>query len=222
MVAVNGIPPEQLNPYIYFDCEIQAYQRLETALEGHIPKMKLNYSITPQQEIELLGSWMKSYQPGRYRRRVGKSANELPLKAILMEYVDGRRLTQEALLSSQSMKSELLQAVSKMHECGVLWGDMKWRNIIVPSQSNLSGSTELPPMQENSEERAKDREALVILDFSNARFLLLNESGTQSVVASGMLSPEEWEYRRQLELKIVQNMINNGRLTDRLDEVFSE
>lgn len=192
MAAINGIPPEQLNPYLYFDCEVQAYKRLSAAMEGQIPKTKRFLSITPEQEHELLSSCMKSYQPGNYRRKVGKSMKELPLKAILMEYLEGPRLTKEALLSSQSMKSKLLEAVDKMHGCGVLWGDVKWRNIIVRGRSSPSDSTELPSFEEDSDERTGNRGALVALDFSNARFPLSNELGeAQTDVSSGMLRPEE-------------------------------
>jgi len=222
MAAINGIPPEQLNPYLYFDCEVQAYKRLSAAMEGQIPKTKRFLSITPEQEHELLSSCMKSYQPGNYRRKVGKSMKELPLKAILMEYLEGPRLTKEALLSSQSMKSKLLEAVDKMHGCGVLWGDVKWRNIIVRGRSSPSDSTELPSFEEDSDERTGNRGALVALDFSNARFPLSNELGeAQTDVSSGMLRPEEWEYRRQQELKIVQNMIDHGRLTERQGEFIA-
>lgn len=51
----------------------------------------------------------------------------------------------------------------------------------------------------------------MILDFSNARFPLSNELGdAQTGVGSSMLKAEEWEYRRQQELEIVQNMIDHG------------
>lgn len=218
MAAINGVPPEQLNPYIYYDCEVQAYKRLEAAMEGQLPGTKLDFSITPEQEHELLGSHMRSYQPGRYRRKVGRSVEELPLKAILMEYVEGPRLTKEALLSSQSMKSELLEAVSRMHGCGVLWGDVKWRNIVIRNQPGPSDSAELPSNQQDSEERTEHQRALVLLDFSNARFPLSNEAvDAQTVGVSGTLNPGEWESRRQQELRIVQNMITHGRLTDPQD-----
>jgi serine/threonine protein kinase len=223
MAAVNGVPPEQLNPYLYFDCEVQAYKHLSVPLEGQIPKTKLVFSITPEQEYELLRSCLNTYQPGKYRRKVGKSVKELPLKAILMEYVEGPRLNKISLLSSQSMKSELLEVVGKMHECGVLWGDVKWRNVVVRGQSGPSDPAKLLSMGENSEERAEHQRALVILDFSNARFRLSNElADTQTDVGSSMLKAEEWEYRRQQELKIVQNMIDHGRLTALPDEVFAK
>lgn len=218
MVAVDGVPAEQLNPYIYFDREVQAYKRLEAAMEGQVPETKLAFSITPEQEHELLGSYMKSYQPSRCRRKVGTSAKKLPLKAILMEYVEGPRLTREALLSSQSLRSELLEAVSKMHACGVLWGDIKWRNLVVRGRSSPSESAGLSSVEERLEEGAEGQRALVILDFSNARFLRLNDStDAKTTVESNILSAEEWEYKRQQELKIVHNMVQHGRLTDHQD-----
>jgi hypothetical protein len=72
MAAVNGVLPEQLNPYIYFNREVKAYKRLEAEMDGPFPKARRIVLITPEHEDELLRSYMRSYQPGKYRRKVRK------------------------------------------------------------------------------------------------------------------------------------------------------
>ena len=85
------------------------------------------------------------------------------------------------------MESELLEAVSTMYGCGMLWGDVKWRKIIIGRQS-----TKLPPIEESLEERAGHQRALVTPDFSNARLPLLNEAGERQIdVDLGILSSED-------------------------------
>ncbi|MCJ1367002.1 hypothetical protein MMC16_006133 [Acarospora aff. strigata] len=215
MAPVNDVAPEQLDPYLYFNCEVTAYGLMGARLRGQIPGARLSFSITAEQEAELLRSHMRSYQPDRYRRKVGRGGKDLPLKALLVEYVEGARLTREALLSNKSMQKELLEAMSQVHGCGVIWGDVKWRNIIVRDHSSRSDSTELPSIQESSVLASPPRKTLVILDFSNARFLQPNEQEeSQRCIEVGMLGAEEWEQKRQQELRIVRNMINHGRLTE--------
>lgn len=219
MAAVNGVLPEQLNPYIYFNREVKAYKRLEAEMDGPFPKARRIVLITPEHKDELLRSYMRSYQPGKYRRKVRKSWQDLPLKALLIDYVEGVRLTKEALLSSPYLRAELLEAVSKMHACGVVWGDIKWRNIIVRSHASERNSAELSSLQDSLFQNVANQRALVILDFSNACFPLQNDSREEPQIDldPGVLSTGEWELKRQEELNVAQNMINHGRLSNRQD-----
>lgn len=218
MSAVNGVPPEQLNPYIYFNREVNAYKRLNTEMEGHFPKARLTISITAEHEDRLFASHMRSYQPARYRRKVRKSQEELPLKALLLDYVEGVRLTSEALLADTALQAELLTAMNTLHQRGVLWGDVKWRNIIVTTRLTPRQSAELFDRQTNTQETVDGQGSLVLLDFSNACFGPLDESREPQInMDSSFLSIEEWEGRRKQELRIVQNMIDHGRLSGRQD-----
>ena len=80
---------------------------------------------------------MKTYWISLYRRRAKATQEELPLKALLMEWVDGDRLAGPDLLCDSVLQAEFRQAVEKMHACGVTWGDAKWRNILV--RSSITG-----------------------------------------------------------------------------------
>ncbi|KAI9879448.1 MAG: hypothetical protein M1830_008495 [Pleopsidium flavum] len=219
MVAFNGVLPEQLDPYIYFNREVNAYKCLETEMDGHFPKARRIVLITPEHEDELLKSYMRSYKPAKYRRKARKSRQDLPLKALLLDYVEGVRLTKEALLSSPDLRAELLEAISKMHACGVVWGDVKWRNIIVRVLPSQRRSAELSSPQESLCRNDAIQRALVILDFSNACFPLLDElrEGLQMDISSGVLSTEEWESKREQELSIAWNMVSHGRLSNSQD-----
>ncbi len=209
-----------MNPYFYFDCEISAYRRLAAEMAGKIPAVMQSVSITPEQEAELLKSQMRFYQPAKYRRKVGKSGKELPLKGLLMEYVEGERLSREVLSSSRDMQQELLAAVDKMHSCGIFWGDVKWRNIIVRDRVVQSSSADLQLLEDDTKQTTASREAVVILDFSNARVASKEtEVCSEKDRALGILTRQDWENRRQQELRIVHNMIRYGRLTDSHNEI---
>ena len=155
--------------------------------------------MTAKHEAELFKSHIRAYRPDRYRGQLKLQQDQLPLKALLLEYVDGPRLSKDALQYNLPLQTELIEALRNLHSCGVAWGDVKWRNIIV--RAAVHGV-----------DRAKTG-SLVILDFSNARMLGMSKSsGEKEINGFIFMDKQDLETIQRKERLTVKSMILNNRV----------
>ncbi|KAH0551059.1 hypothetical protein GP486_007590, partial [Trichoglossum hirsutum] len=200
-----------LDPYLYFNREVDAYARLVERGAAFCPRIISTVSITAEEE-STLKPHMKTYWISRYRRKARTTQEELPLKALLMEWVDGNRLAGKDLACDGVLQVELRQAVEKMHACGVVWGDAKWRNILV--RRSVDGGTTRPDPDSDSADEAHAGH-LVLLDYSNARCQPPPPPpppvGYDGKEGQDSVDAEEWETMRKDESEIINYMIRCGK-----------
>ncbi|KAI9756312.1 MAG: hypothetical protein M4579_003904 [Chaenotheca gracillima] len=197
-------------PYLHLEREIEAYRRLKAAEGGaSLPAFPdvlgvVNFSAAAEDELVRDGH-LSGFKPSASRLRLGATAQNLPLKGLLMEHIDGSRLDGTLLLADVGLQAELTRAMKRMHECFVAWGDVKWRNALVRST----------PLADDQQNR------LVLLDFSSASFPIVEIRRVESITTeendgsrtSFYLDWAQWELRRDAEGQNVENMIAYGKIS---------
>ena len=150
--------PGPINPNLYHDREVEAYSRLLALDSPRFPRMISSVTIAGSDEDGVfrpkLGRHSPAttplYRPDRHRRRLGQSAQDLPVRGMIMEWIDGPRLDPVQLRATEHLQLELIEAIDQLHGAGIIWGDAQWRNILV---------------------RRRPKPSIVVLDFTNARFI---------------------------------------------------
>ncbi|KAH0536990.1 hypothetical protein FGG08_006162 [Glutinoglossum americanum] len=204
----DGEIPEVPDPYLYFNREVEAYSRLIEQGATFCPRVISTVLISAKEE-QSLRAHMKTYWIHLYRRGLKATQEELPLKALLMELVNGERLTGLDLLSDSILQEELRRAVEEMHACGVAWRDAKWRNILV--RSSTTESTAQSDSDSNRVLREAQTKCLTLLDYSNA-CCQPPLKYVEEEIPSAATTKEEWETIRRNEYEVVQHMIKFGRV----------
>ena len=206
MKAIGDVQPRFLNPYLYYDREVEVYMRImakdKDLLYRIVPRVVNVVDITRDHEKELLLTHMRSYKPDRYRGQLGLSQESLSLKGLLMEYVEGERLSREDVQQDPSLRDKFLRSLAILHSCDVCWGDVKWRNIIrrtsYKQQNNHAGASS----------QLSEGTSLVLLDFSNSQ-ILQDESLKSAPDALGgiFVSRERMQDIHQQEISAANKMM---------------
>ena len=125
---------ERADPYLHFRRESTSYSLLCRAglLGTVVPAVHGVLRISPSHEAALAAEEkLGGLQAMRYRVRSATA----PLMAVWMEFVPGRRLSRDDV--GVSVRAEgVTRGLDKIHDAGVLQGDVKWRNIMVADDAD--------------------------------------------------------------------------------------
>ena len=125
---------ERADPYLHFRRESTSYSLLCRAglLGTVVPAVHGVLRISPSHEAALAAEEkLGGLQAMRYRVRSATA----PLMAVWMEFVPGRRLSRDDV--GVSVRAEgVTCGLDKIHDAGVLQGDVKWRNIMVADDAD--------------------------------------------------------------------------------------
>jgi tRNA A-37 threonylcarbamoyl transferase component Bud32 len=116
---------------------------------------------------------------------------QLPWTGLLIEYIEGKRLAPQFILHEEDLQKQLDVAVRTLHDRGIAWNDVKWRNILLRGEQ----TGEVPFQQETKK--------LCVIDFSNAKLKPEGEDISHL---------REWQALRDADNAHVQAMIQFGRL----------
>ncbi|KAI9679671.1 MAG: hypothetical protein M1829_001633 [Trizodia sp. TS-e1964] len=195
----------ELDPYIYFDREERAYSYLSKANSPLFPRFIRSVVISSEDEAALLEAKLLSFRPASYRRKLRTLyPADLPLKALMVEFIPGPRLSSKTPSQAPELGRQLLKAIEIMHDCGVVWGDAKWRNILViPDGTERYGGVLINQVR-GLDSTSGDR--LVVLDFSNSHCWI-----PQNFAGADVPCPKEsaqWQAMIKQENLIIEGMIS--------------
>ncbi|KAK6341882.1 hypothetical protein TWF730_001368 [Orbilia blumenaviensis] len=159
--------------YAYFHSEHSSYTRLTSSptSQQYTPKIYASVIISPSFEPHILAN----YNPSLHRRRRqsqlrvkgSEVAERLPLKGVLIEYINGLRLSVFPVIPSEIAK-KIVDGMTHLHSVGVLHRDVKKRNVMVVPNSTISSNDEKEKEITAQGVVLDGTEKVVWIDFSNS------------------------------------------------------
>lgn len=173
--------PLTVSPYLYFHREAASYTALATGCADAeivpMPRLRALLRLSSEHEKLLMDSRrLKGFIPNVFRQYFRAVPEEMPLVAVLMEYIPGRRLTRMDV-RSEERRREAEEALAWIHDHGVVHADINWRNILLMRDGTESegndcedsgGDGQEARCEETHEDWVYERGRIVFVDFSNA------------------------------------------------------